>query len=182
MIFRTTVPFVRVNDDLILSAGQRKVLTSHANTFVNRSFTDPQILGSTNDTGTRFRAGFLHYSFVYVVTETVSEYPYVYFTEKTWKAMATGVPFIMINAQNSLLKLQEFGFKTFNKWWDEGYDSKNTGADRIEAAVKILKDLSHLTLDELKLMRHEMDSVIKHNQQHLITFQELDLKNIANQI
>lgn len=182
MNFRTTVPFVRVNDDLVLSASQHNVLTTHSSTFANQSFADPQILGSTNDFSTRFRASFLHYSFVYVITETVSEYPYVYFTEKTWKAMATGVPFIMINAQNSLSKLQDFGFKTFNKWWNEDYDIKNTGADRVEAAVKILQDLSQLTLDELKLMRHEMDYVIKHNQQHLITFRELDLKNIANQI
>lgn len=182
MNFRNTTPFTRFNNDLTLTVAQNQILTAHSNTFANQNFVDSKIVGLTNDIDTRFCAGFLQYSFVYIITETVSEYPYPYFTEKTWKAMATGSPFIMINAQNSLLKLQEFGFKTFNKWWDEGYDAKPTAADRIESAIKLLKDLSHRSLHDLQSLKISMNNVITHNQQHLTTFQNLDLKNITNQI
>lgn len=182
MNLRTTIPFVRSNDYLILTADQQAVMSTYSAEFIGSSFVDPNITGNSNDVATRFNAEFLHYSFVYVITETVGEYPYPYFSEKTWKAMFTGCPFIMINAQNSLLQLQEFGFKTFSEWWDEGYDTKNTVADRIEAAVKILDELSHKSITELQAMKNTMSHVLEYNQHHLATFQNLDLENITNQI
>jgi hypothetical protein len=182
MNLRTTVPFTRFNNYLDLSADQRNVMAIHSGQFIGKSFVDPIITGDTNDPATRFNAEFLNYSFVYVITETVGDYPYPYFSEKTWKAMSTGSPFIMINAQNSLLKLQEFGFKTFSEWWDEGYDTKNTVADRIEAAVNILNEFSHKSISELQAIRNTMSHVIDYNRHHLTTFQKLDLENITNQI
>ena len=182
MNLRTTSPFNRFNNYLDLSEDQRAVMAVHSSQFIGNSFADPIIPEGGNDQATWFNAEFLNYSFVYVITETVGDYPYPYFSEKTWKAMATGCPFIMINAQYSLLKLQEFGFKTFSEWWDEGYDTKNTVADRIEAAVNILNEFSHKSIIELQEIRNTMSHIIEYNRHHLTTFRNLDLENIANQI
>jgi len=182
MNLRTTIPFNRFNNDLILSTNQRSVMIKHLDQFVNQTFVDPQISGDINDSLTRFNAKFLHRSLIYVITETVGDYPYPYFSEKTWKAMITGCPFMMVNACNSLAKLRDFGFKTFANWWDESYDTKTTVADRIEAMTEVLKNLSKMPINELQDLRVQMESTIQHNQQHLTVFTTQDLKNITNTI
>ena len=182
MILRTTSPFNGINDDLTLSANQRSVMIKNKDQFVKQTFVDPRILGDKNDPLTRFNANFLHRSLIYVITETVGDYPYPYFSEKTWKAMVTGCPFMMVNACNSLAKLRDFGFKTFANWWDESYDTKSTVADRIEAMTEVLKSLSRMPINELQNLRAQIEPTIKHNQQHLKVFTTQDLKNITNTI
>jgi hypothetical protein len=179
---RTTVPFIRFNNDIILNSEQWKVFLTHSAKFSDQNFQHPGITGPNNDMTTRFNADFLNLALVYVITETVAEYPYPYFSEKTWRAMFTGRPFMMVNAQHSLKKLQEFGFLTFSDWWDESYDEKALAADRIESMVATLKSLANLSKKELRELNQDMLPVIQHNQNHLIKFASDDLENIANQI
>jgi hypothetical protein len=179
---RTTAPFTRFNNDIILNNEQWKVFSLHYQTFSNQNYQHSDITGQNNDVTTRFNADFLNLALVYVITETVAGYPYPYFTEKTWRAMFTGRPFMMVNAQHSLKKLQEFGFQTFSQWWDETYDEKTLAADRIESMVVTLKSLTRLSKKELQELNQDMLPVIQHNQNHLIKFASDDLENIANQI
>jgi len=182
MFFRTTIPFSRYNHNLQLTADQRSILIKHSNNFFNQNFVDPLIVGTTNDPTTRFHAKFLQKSFVYLITETACEYPYPYFTEKTWKAMINGCPFLMINAPGSLAKLHEYGFKTFNDWWNEGYDNIPLAANRIEAVIKILNDLSALSLNELQDLKNSMENIIDFNYNHLQTFRKIEIERITNEI
>jgi hypothetical protein len=179
---RTTTPFTRFNNDIALIPNHWEVLIRHQAKFLNQNFQHPSISGSSNDQKTRFNAEFLNQSFIYLITETVCDYPYTFFTEKTWRAMVTGRPFMMVNAQHSLKKLQEFGFQTFSDWWDESYDEKALAADRIESMVSTLKSLASLSKKELRKLNQDMLPVIQHNQNHLIKFASDDLENIANQI
>lgn len=182
MSLRTTTPFTRYNNDPVLTADQRKILNQHLDLFNNRSFVDPRIIGGSNDPANKFYAEFLHQSFVYVITETVGDYPYPYFSEKTWRAFNTGCPFMLVGAQYSLVKLQEFGFRTFNKFWSEDYDNKNTVADRIESIICELTKLSKLEISELEELRNDIRPVLEYNKQHLSTFVAQDLDNIAKSI
>jgi hypothetical protein len=179
---RTTIPFVRFNNDITLNTDQQNVFLTHSSKFSKKNYQHPDIIGPSNDDATRFNAEFLNLALVYVITETVAEYPYPYFSEKTWRAMFTGRPFMMVNAQHSLKKLQELGFKTFSDWWDESYDEKALAADRIEYMVATLKSLTRLSKKELQELNQDMLPVIQHNQNHLIKFASDDLENIANQI
>jgi len=179
---RTTTPFTRFNNDITLNTGQWNVFLTHSSKFSEKNYQHPDITGQNNDVTTRFNAEFLNLALVYVITETVAEYPYPYFSEKTWRAMVTGRPFMMVNAQHSLKKLQEFGFLTFSDWWDESYDEKALAADRIESMVATLKSLASLSKKELRKLNQDMLPVIQHNQNHLIKFASDDLENIANQI
>jgi hypothetical protein len=179
---RTTVPFTRFNNDIILNSEHWKILLSHSQNFSNQNYRHPGIDGVTNDDDTRFNADFLNASLIYVITETVAEYPYPYYSEKTWRAMFTGRPFMMVNARYSLKKLQELGFETFSDWWDESYDEKESAADRIASMVLTLKSLAGLSKKELRELNQDMLPVIQHNQNHLIKFASDDLENIANQI
>lgn len=175
-------PYSNFNNELCLSKEQQHIFGKHYNLFAGNAYVDPKIQGDTNDIGTRFYAEFLHKSYVYVITETVCEYPYPYFSEKTWRAFNTGVPFMMINAQYSLAKLRDFGFKTFNCWWDESYDVLANGADRIQAIVEQLKSLSELSIEDLVNLRQEMLPTLEYNQRHLAVFAKNDLENIAKSI
>lgn len=175
---RTTVPFTRINDDIVLKELQFKTLLQHQSTFVNQNYRDSRIPNGVDRVGPEFVTKFLQNSFVYVITETVGDYPYPYFSEKTWKAMICGVPFMLVGSQYSIKTLKEFGFQTFDRWWCEDYDSQLCVADRIESIASELQKLCLLDFDTLKQLQQQMSDVIAHNQKHLLVFEKKDLANV----
>jgi len=179
---RTTSPASTVNDDLILDQHYWHILLKHQSLFQNQNYQNSVIIGNANDKKTQFSADFFNQCLVYVITETLGEHPYPYFSEKTWKAIVSKTPFMMVNAPGSLKKLQEFGFKTFDHWWDESYDLLPTVAQRIEALVIELKKLSVLDLAQLTQLRNDIKPVIDYNYKHLSCFVETDLDNIRKSL
>jgi hypothetical protein len=175
---RITTPVSRVNDSLQMSEEHWAVLNAHKTEFVNKNYKHPDILNGSNDIATQFRAEFLSHSFVYVAAETVGNYPYPYFTEKTWKAMVSSMPFMIIGARHSLKKLREFGFWTFDSWWDEEYDNCLHVADRIKHVALELEKICALDYDSLENYRKKIQPVVDHNRSHLLQFYSNDLKNV----
>lgn len=49
-------------------------------------------------------------------------HPVRFLTEKTFKAMAWGMPFLFVGNQHSLQRIRDLGFRTFPEWFDESYD------------------------------------------------------------
>jgi len=179
---RTNSPPTRINDDLLLDGRYWDILCAHQENFVGKKFQHNAIQGGIGDAQSRFMAKFLEKGFVYLITETVGDYPYPYFSEKTWKAIVSKVPFMIVGAPRSLYKLQEFGFKTFDHWWKEEYDLLPTVSQRIESVVLELKNLSSLSLLELTQIRREMLPIIEHNYNHLSAFVSNDLANIQKKL
>lgn len=108
-----------------------------------------------------------HYNktFLSLTVETL-EIP-LFFSEKTYKPILHKHPFILVGAQGMLKKLKEFGFRTFNQWWDESYDDAINMQDRIQKIIEILSKLNHLDIDTLKLYRRQMQDTLEHNYQTL---------------
>lgn len=179
---RTTTPLTRINDDLIYDEYSHALLSKHQEFFIGKNYRDPLIIDEKNSKTTYFNASFLEQSFVYVITETVSEYPYPYCSEKTWKAILCKMPFMIVGSQYSIKKLKEFGFKTFDQWWDESYDDLPTTKDRILHIVKNLEILSKMDLNELKKTKETMIPILEYNFRHLETFKSKDLENLRNNI
>lgn len=179
---RITCPASRVNDDFVANEIQQQTLIKHIDNFKNKNFQDHRLEGSNNDAVTRFFVPSMRSSLVYIITETVGDYPYPYLTEKTWKAMFTGVPFMIVGAAGSLKLLQSFGFKTFNNWWDESYDYFPTVADRINKIVCELDILKKLSPDKLCAIKEQITPILKYNQSHLHTFYKENLDNIRNNL
>ena len=178
-MLRTTLPVARINSDLGGTLAQQRLCAQHWHKFSGQKFQHEIINGACNDLDTRFNADFLHQAFVYVATETVGNYPYPYFTEKTWKGLATGRPWLIIGAQNSIAQLRNWGFQSFNQWWDETYDQLPNILDRIQTVTKILCDLEH---QDLQKIEQEMLPVLQHNQQHLVTFQKQNLNDLVKEL
>jgi hypothetical protein len=99
-----------------------------------------------------------------LVTETVFDYPYSFRTEKIWKPIAMGHPFIAVANQGYYRDLHRLGFKTFGHVIDESFDSIEHSQDRIERISQVVEDLCQ---QDLASFLKECYTVCKYNQQHL---------------
>lgn len=109
-----------------------------------------------------------HYkTFCNIVTETLTAENLLFFSEKIIKPIFTLQPFIIIGNRGSLRKLKEYGFKTFDKWWDESYDElKNQ--NRFERIVEIMEEISLWDDNKINKTLEEMQEVLVHNFNMLI--------------
>lgn len=105
-------------------------------------------------------------SMIYVPTETVYFGQRTHITEKTFKAIALGMPFVPIAAAGSLEYLREYGFQTFNDIWDESYDENTNDIARLEQVTDLLSDIDQLSEQERKQIYRHCLPVIEHNWNH----------------
>lgn len=105
-------------------------------------------------------------SLVYVPTETVFFGDRLHLTEKTFKAIALEMPFVLVAPAGSLAYLREYGFRTFDHVWDESYDIETNDVARIEAVTGLLKQLDSLSVAERQAIHRACLPVIEHNYQH----------------
>lgn len=102
-------------------------------------------------------------SFVYVVTETCYWERKCHLTEKIFKPIVSKMPFILVGCAFNLEYLKSYGFKTFDKWWNEDYDFIPDPVERMKAIGKLLESICSRSEDELKQMLLEMEPVLEHN-------------------
>jgi hypothetical protein len=105
-------------------------------------------------------------SLVYVPTETVYFGRRLHITEKTFKAIALEMPFVLVAPAGSLEYLRGYGFKTFASIIDESYDEEIDDVKRIEKAVALLKDLDNLSVKERHQLHRHMLPAVEHNYHH----------------
>jgi len=105
-------------------------------------------------------------SLVYVPTETVYFGRRTHITEKTFKAIALEMPFVLVAPAGSLEYLQEYGFQTFGKIFDEGYDQETDDIRRVEKVVQLLKNLDELSVRERQQIHRACLPIVEHNYRH----------------
>ena len=105
-------------------------------------------------------------SLVYVPTETVYFGRRLHITEKTFKAIALEMPFVLIAPSGSLEYLRSYGFRTFGDVFDESYDEETDDIKRIEQVVKLLKDLDNLSVKERQQIHRACLPIVEHNYNH----------------
>jgi len=106
-------------------------------------------------------------AFVWIACETMHEDDGIFITEKTWKAIAYGKPFLLNGDAGSLEYLRSIGYKTFNQFWDESYDNANN-VDKIKMISNIVEHLCSKDITEIYDMYNKMLPILKHNQKMLI--------------
>ena len=114
-----------------------------------------------------------------LVTETVFEHPYSFRTEKIWKPIAMGHPWIAATSCGYYRDLHNLGFKTFGLLIDETYDLVENNQDRMQQVAQIVSDLCKQNLPEFLAAAKE---VCKYNQQHLIHTREQEIKNFSGRL
>jgi hypothetical protein len=105
-------------------------------------------------------------SLAYVVTETVYHGRRLHLTEKTFKPIAMGMPFVMVSTAGSLEYLRSYGFRTFGDFWDESYDAITDDQLRLERIADLLKQLDSYSVSQRQQLFESMLPVIQHNFDH----------------
>ena len=88
-------------------------------------------------------------------------------SEKTFFAMLNLHPFLIVGEPHSLARLQEYGYQTFSKWWDESYDAIEDPTLRIQAVADLAKELAARPHSEWNKMTREMATTLLHNFRHM---------------
>jgi len=105
-------------------------------------------------------------SLLYVPTETVYFDRRTHITEKTFKAIALEMPFVLVAPAGSLAYLREYGFQTFSSVFDESYDTETDDIRRIERVTALLKKLDTLSIKERQAIHRACLPMVEHNYRH----------------
>lgn len=103
-----------------------------------------------------------------VVTETIFDYPHTFFTEKIWKPILMGHPFVVAANRGYLKDLRAAGFRTFSHIIDEHYDQIDCPHTRIERIIDTMQGISQ-HVGAANFWEASRD-ICKYNQQRLVEF------------
>jgi hypothetical protein len=103
-------------------------------------------------------------SYFSLVTETVHDYPYSFRTEKIWKPIAIGHPWIVSANSGFYRDLRNMGFQTFTGIIDESFDQIDNNQDRLDRLIEVVTDLCQ---QDLVSFLDSCYNICKYNQQHL---------------
>ena len=81
-----------------------------------------------------------------VVTETVFDWPYSFRTEKIWKPIVIGHPWIAVSNCGFYRDLRNMGFRTFDGVIDESFDSIENDRQRLRRISEVVEDLAQQDL------------------------------------
>jgi hypothetical protein len=107
--------------------------------------------------------------FCAVVNESRYASPLGYLSEKTLTAINCKMPFLLVAAPYTLEYLKRFGFKTFNRWWNEDYDLEENHQKRMLMLFDIIDYIDSKSIKELHIMYQEMIPILEHNLEVLKT-------------
>jgi hypothetical protein len=102
-------------------------------------------------------------TFISVVTESLVSNKTLFLSEKIWKPIQLGHPFMVLGNPGTLEFLKQQGYKTFSNWINEDYDKSLNFEVRANLICEELKRLSNLTLEEIISIRKEMEPILSYN-------------------
>jgi hypothetical protein len=110
-----------------------------------------------------------HYAdfFMELVSLTYTGGNTFYVDEKIWRPILMKTPFMVQGPAGLILNLRRLGFRTFDRWWDEGY-SEDPHDCQVPAMIGNIQRLSMLGIQDLQCMYDDMDVVLEHNLQRLL--------------
>ncbi len=123
-------------------------------------------------------------SLLYVPTETVYFGQRLHITEKTFKAIALEMPFVLVAPAGSLEYMRSYGFRTFADIFDESYDEETDDIRRIEKVTQLLKDLDGLSVQERQQIHRHCLPAVQHNYEHFYGsgFEQILWKELLNML
>jgi hypothetical protein len=105
-------------------------------------------------------------SLLYVPTETVYFGSRTHLTEKTFKAIALEMPFVLVAPAHSLEYLRSYGFRTFAPLIDESYDLIADPVLRIERVTAILLEIQARSAAAKNQLWQDVLPIVEHNYNH----------------
>jgi hypothetical protein len=138
----------------------------------------PQIVDRTSEE-TWPQEEFYEGTFCELVTETFSESGIhtnftdnsgIFISEKVFKPLLACRPFILNANPFTLAELKKLGFKTFDKYWDEEYDSILDINQRHDKLLDIISYINKKPNNELSSILLDMKDILLFNRAHALKF------------
>ena len=107
-------------------------------------------------------------TFMSIVTETLIDESVLFISEKIWKPIVVGHPFMILGNVGTLKYIKDLGFKTFDKWFDESYDNEPIHHKRVDIIVNQINKFRDMSIEELKIVREEMKETCIFNRNRFI--------------
>jgi hypothetical protein len=102
-----------------------------------------------------------------LVTETVFDYPYSFRTEKIWKPILMGHPFVVAANRGFYRDLRNLGFRTFNSLIDESFDQIDRPEDRLECIIRGVYRICSFGADKFW---HAAQDICRYNRERLTEY------------
>jgi hypothetical protein len=162
-------PYTRINDFFTADSDLKQIFNKHSNSF-NNNYKDERLHEGPNGLpyDVRFWIPAVKQALLYVVAETVFDYPYPYISEKTWTPILNRRPFVVLGACNTLARLKNLGFKTFAKFWDESYDSEPDCSKRMKKVAAICQQICSMSVADFDKLCNNIVDTVEYNFQHYL--------------
>ena len=112
-------------------------------------------------------------TFFSVVSETTFYENVPFLSEKIFKTIAMGHPFILVGSPNTLQYLKKLGYRTFAPYINEHYDSIEDHGDRAIAIVDEIERICKLNKTEWREWMSKVRPIAEHNYKVLYRRQQL---------
>lgn len=104
------------------------------------------------------------------VTEIEAEFPTGYLSEKIWKPIGHCQPFILAGPAKSLEYIKSLGFKTFDGFIDESYDTIIDDDRRLYMINEEIIKFANKTKEEKDVFLKNVSNICKYNQELFLSF------------
>ena len=104
-----------------------------------------------------------------IVLETQFDSSCLHLTEKTFRPLATGQPFMLLAGTGALALLRRYGFETYHGFIDESYDLIFDSHDRMRAVLREMQRLSTMNSDAWTRWRSATQAIAARNQKRFFS-------------
>ena len=115
-----------------------------------------------------------------VISETTYEMGDVFLSEKTFRAIAHGHPFIIVGPAETLANLRYLGFETFDGLINESYDTIRDNNKRMAAIVAELKRINGLDEFSRRALYNSLMPIAQRNAEHFKNTKSFNGPGLSN--
>jgi len=178
-------------DDTIYSCGHNtqrgvnKILTKFPHLekdleyFINLQNRSPDDAEFVSNNAANINFDHARNSYLHLIAETFTT-SRTYITEKSYKAILSMQPFVMLGNKGNVKALRDLGYDTLDKWINHSYDNIDDDADRMHAAFLEIQRLYKLTQDQWNDMLIEMLPALINNINILLTPKYHDIGELTS--
>ena len=130
--------------------------------LVNKKFNEGMNPVAVNEVHQPLEQIYQH-TFLSIQAESRFAQPTGNWSEKVIQAVQYRTPFIIVAPPFTLQCMRDAGYRTFDKWWDESYDTETNHLLRFKKITDILNDIQNKSHDELFEIYQDMEKVLEHN-------------------
>jgi len=114
-----------------------------------------------------------------LVSETVFDYPYSFRTEKIWKPILMGHPFVVAANSGFYRDLRNAGFRTFDSIIDESFDLIDRPEHRLASIISVVDDICATGPDKFWTAAQD---ICKYNRERLVEYNQEQRSQFPNNL